>query len=343
MTTAELVTAGLSYYSNAGSTSIAQDLEQRKRAHFFLTKVANRVWDSAPHWWKLADSTVALTSGVGTMPTNFAHMGTEGHMYVQGQLYSPLAYKPPDWVKFQIQNYPQTGLPKAYTLFGRTAAGVPKLLCWPTDSSTLILTTYVSKLPELIDAPLSPYGTVTANAGNPNGTYTYMTTYVTASGETEGSPASASLVTGGAFQVTVADIRTWWGRTVTSRKLYRTLTGGTAHKLLTTIADNTTTTFTDNVADGSLGADVPTWSTAVTGIEIFPDAFHDSAIFDGLVYLLARSYGDGRDIQFDAKWEQGVRRLWEEYQQGQSEIRAFPAFPGFPSGHPIWSRWQPPR
>lgn len=42
--------------------------------------------------------------------------------------------------------------------------------------------------------------------------------------------------------------------TVGSRKIYRTTAGGSVYRLLTTIADNTTTTYTDNTADASLGA-----------------------------------------------------------------------------------------
>ena len=42
----------------------------------------------------------------------------------------------------------------------------------------------------------------------------------------------------------------------TERKLYRTEAGGSALKLLTTISNNTDTTYTDNTADGSLGADI---------------------------------------------------------------------------------------
>jgi hypothetical protein len=336
-----LITAGLSYFSNTGSATIVSNLDQRKRTHFFLTKVANRVYDSAPHWWKLGDSTVVLTSGVGTMPADFAHFGTEGLVFVQGQLYSPVRYRAPDWVKFQIQNNPQPGIPVAYTLYGRTSVGLPKILCWPQDNSTLVLTSYVKRMPELIDAPLQCVGTSTITVGLPNGVYTYKTTNVTASGESEGGDISAS-VTSALKQITVTSIRTWWGKTVTSRKLYRTVNGGTQHKLVTTIADNTTTSYTDNIADGSLGVDIPTNATAVTGLEVFPESFHDSAIFDGLVYLLAKVKGDGREVQFDAKWETGVRRMWEEYSQGQNEVKAFPAFPGFPTGHPVWSRWRPP-
>lgn len=45
---------------------------------------------------------------------------------------------------------------------------------------------------------------------------------------------------------------------VTARKVYRTVAGGSQLKLLTTIADNTTTTYADSTADGSLGVNVPT-------------------------------------------------------------------------------------
>lgn len=49
---------------------------------------------------------------------------------------------------------------------------------------------------------------------------------------------------------------------VTQRKLYRTAAAGAQLKLLTTIANNTATSYTDSTADGSLGANAPTSSTA---------------------------------------------------------------------------------
>jgi uncharacterized phiE125 gp8 family phage protein len=51
------------------------------------------------------------------------------------------------------------------------------------------------------------------------------------------------------------------GASVTARKLYRTAAGGSTYLLLATIADNTTTTYTDNIADASLGAGAPTTNT----------------------------------------------------------------------------------
>ena len=46
-----------------------------------------------------------------------------------------------------------------------------------------------------------------------------------------------------------------WG--VSTRKLYRTAADGSEYKLVGTISDNTTTTYADNIADGSLGATAP--------------------------------------------------------------------------------------
>jgi len=49
---------------------------------------------------------------------------------------------------------------------------------------------------------------------------------------------------------------------VTARNVYRTALGSAQPKLLTTIANNTTTTYTDATADASLGADAPTSDTS---------------------------------------------------------------------------------
>jgi hypothetical protein len=48
----------------------------------------------------------------------------------------------------------------------------------------------------------------------------------------------------------------------TQRKVYRTLVSGVQLKLLTTLTDNTTTTFADSTADASLGANAPTSDTS---------------------------------------------------------------------------------
>ena len=340
MTTAEAISAGLSYYSNAGSPSIRSDLRERQRAHFFLTKVCNRIDNAAPHWWKLADSSVVLSSGVGTMPSDFAHAGESMLVYISGQQFREVRYRSPGEVQARLQYTPQSGLPEFYTLHDRTSLGIPKILCWPTDSSTLILKSYVRGMPELIDAPLQLV-TAEGGAGNPNGAYTYKVTNVTASGETEGGDVSVSRTVSSKI-IMLTQVRTWWGRTVTSRKIYRTAASGLQHKLVDTLSDNLTTTYSDNIADGSLGANIPTPVEAITGLEYFPAAFHDSAIFDGLVYLLSRNQGDGRLIQFDAKWERSIRRLWEVTRQGQNTVEAGSPWPGRGGPQGIWSRFTRP-
>jgi hypothetical protein len=109
-----------------------------------------------------------------------------------------------------------------------------------------------------------------AGAGNvDNGTHSYKVTFVTALGETEAGTVSnivtvADKTVNG--KVALTSIPTGDG-TVTQRKIYRTVAGDAAPwKLLTTLADNTTTTYTDNTADASLGANAP--STNGTGLTV---------------------------------------------------------------------------
>lgn len=92
-----------------------------------------------------------------------------------------------------------------------------------------------------------------------DGAHRYLATFVTVDGETQAGTASAVVtVADGAVngQVELTAIPLG-GALVTSRKIYRTIAGGSTYLLLTTIANNTTTTYTDNVADGSLGVGAP--------------------------------------------------------------------------------------
>lgn len=103
-----------------------------------------------------------------------------------------------------------------------------------------------------------------AVAGNVTaGAHRYLATFVTADGETEAGQISAAVTVAdaavnGKIELTGIPIG---GALVTSRKIYRTAAGGTAYLLLATIANNTATTYTDNIADASLGAGAPTTNT----------------------------------------------------------------------------------
>jgi hypothetical protein len=68
---------------------------------------------------------------------------------------------------------------------------------------------------------------------------------------------------GGTFSaVYLSDIPVSPSSSVTSRKIYRTTANGSQPKLLTTIANNTATTYTDTAADAALGANPPASDTS---------------------------------------------------------------------------------
>lgn len=107
-----------------------------------------------------------------------------------------------------------------------------------------------------------------AAAGNiEDGVHKYAVTFVSAAGETTPSPTAS---------ITIAD-KTVNGKTVvtiplgptgtTQRKIYRTLTGAEVLTLLTTVANNTATTYTDNVADATLSGALPIINTAAFTIQ----------------------------------------------------------------------------
>lgn len=90
------------------------------------------------------------------------------------------------------------------------------------------------------------------------GAYNYRVTFVLDGVESALSTDTTGgiTLTGVQDQVDLSGIPTYTGpKTCSARKIYRTKVGGeNEHFLVTTIADNTTTTFSDTLADGSLGA-----------------------------------------------------------------------------------------
>lgn len=108
--------------------------------------------------------------------------------------------------------------------------------------------------------PPTSTSTVASNAtGGLTGDYRYKVTYVNSVAvESDVGPATDTF-TAAAAQLRITSIPVApqsFG--VNARKIYRTEAGGTTFKLLTTINDNTTATYDDNTADGSLGANAPT-------------------------------------------------------------------------------------
>ena len=115
----------------------------------------------------------------------------------------------------------------------------------------------------------APTVAVNVSAGNLNGAYRYLVTFVTAEGETSQGTVSSS-VSPVNQQVDLSSIPTGTSR-VTARKIYRTVAGDAWPyfcQLVTTINDNTTTTYTDNLVDASLGVYTPGNNTTGGGITL---------------------------------------------------------------------------
>jgi uncharacterized phiE125 gp8 family phage protein len=114
--------------------------------------------------------------------------------------------------------------------------------------------------------PLAPTAALASPAapGNVNnGDHRYLVVFVTAVGKTQGGTPTAAVTVADKTvngQVALAGIPTG-GSAVLSREIYRTAAGGSTYLLLATLADNTTTTYIDNVADASLGAGAPQVNT----------------------------------------------------------------------------------
>jgi hypothetical protein len=94
--------------------------------------------------------------------------------------------------------------------------------------------------------------------GTLTGGYRYKVSYVnSAAVEGDVSTATSTFTAASAtIRVTIPTAAVSYG--VASRKIYRTEVDGSTYKLLTTVSDNTTTTYDDNTVDGSLGAVAPT-------------------------------------------------------------------------------------
>ena len=100
--------------------------------------------------------------------------------------------------------------------------------------------------------PSDPVVTLNPVAGNLNGTYTYCVSFVTADGET-----GNDIATVGDYpvnqQISLTNIPIGPAGTI-ARKIYRGKSSSYDLNLLTTINDNTTTTFNDNVPDATVAA-----------------------------------------------------------------------------------------
>lgn len=109
--------------------------------------------------------------------------------------------------------------------------------------------------------PAAPTGALAASTNLGIGAYKWAVTFVDVNGESTPGALLSLTTTASNQGASLTAIPLGPSPATTARKIYRTAVGGAQLKLLTTLANNTTTTFTDTTVDGSLGANAPTVST----------------------------------------------------------------------------------
>jgi hypothetical protein len=108
-----------------------------------------------------------------------------------------------------------------------------------------------------IPSPQSAPTATTASNGTITGDYSWKVTYVNTNvveGDV-GSSTATYAATSDTYTVTIPTAPASFG--INARKIYRTESSGTTYKLLSTISDNSTTSYVDNSSDSELGADAP--------------------------------------------------------------------------------------
>lgn len=133
-----------------------------------------------------------------------------------------------------------------------------------------------------ITAPGACTAALITAAGNIEaGTHSYIITFVNDYGET-GFGTASNVVTndGSNKQNALSNIPISLDGDVTSRRIYRTKAGGSIYYLLTTINNNSATTYTDNIADSTLTNDFPNGRENTTSGRLIWDSA--SGIFAGL-------------------------------------------------------------
>ncbi len=165
---------------------------------------------------------------------------------------------------------------------------------------------------ERVIAPLQVYGSyfnppgagmtaqAVAGSGLSIGTYQYGVTFLSQGGETPISPLASVTTSNGNQKVTLANIPLGppapstpqvATNTVIGRNLYRSQANGTGLTLLATIADNTTTTYSDTASDSSIASNPAPPTLNTSGVMYWPPFERDfsefSNIFDSEISLEA--------------------------------------------------------
>ena len=143
-----------------------------------------------------------------------------------------------------------------------------------------------------------PGATVQAGSGTGTGVYQYAVSWLSQGGESTPSPVSSATTTSGHQQVVlnvpigplVTQLPAIAQNVTIGRNIYRSQANGTTLTLLTTIMDNTTTSYTDVASDASIGSNPTPPTVNTSGVMYWPPFERDFAEYSNLwdsAYALA--------------------------------------------------------
>jgi hypothetical protein len=158
-----------------------------------------------------------LKNGGGALVASF---GSTGNVALQASTNSATA--------FQVQN----------------ASGAT-ILYTDTTANTLDLNGNVNL--NQVAAPTAALTAASGSGGSLSGTFYYVVTYVTASGDTSYGPVSSSVGPVTSKQINLTSIPISPSNLVTARRIYRGTSSGGPFNLVWTISDNVTTSYADNI------------------------------------------------------------------------------------------------
>ena len=186
------------------------------------------------------------------MPERFRPLGTERSFSLQGVKYFP-------------------GDDGWFTAPTDTVAAAMRAAGMLSEGPSALTASQVAAVGVVVgDGVASPTTNLTAAAGAAGvlaGAYYYAVAFRTAKGITAPWPGTATVVSPSSQQVNLTNIPVSPSPLVISRVLLRTQANPTDpkdYRILAEVPDNTTTTYTDNIADGSLGAP-PSWNSTNRG------------------------------------------------------------------------------
>jgi hypothetical protein len=141
-------------------------------------------------------------------------------------------------------------------------------------------------------APTAPTLAVNTGGSVDVGAHTYAITFVSANGETKAGTTAAATTTSGNQTIALTSISTGPAGT-SARKIYRSKVGTTSPLfLVTTLNDNSTTSYNDSVADSTLPAtQPPTYGDFGGALEVYDSSgnFKGGILNNGVGYFDAGS------------------------------------------------------